>query len=122
MALPNNRPLNDVEIGPFDIADIGAAGSTNLCQVSRNGQIVELKCLITANTAAGAKTLTIKKNGTTISGPSLSIPDATAPVAYTAAVSPNLVAAHVEEDDYLEVATDGAGTGGAARCIIIIRQ
>jgi hypothetical protein len=122
MALPNNRPHNDVEIGPFDIADIGAAASSNKHQCLWNGQIVALKCLITADTVTSAKTLTIKKNGTAITGISLSIPNATAPVAYSADVSPNLVAAHVEEDDYLEVASDGAGTGGAARCMIVVRR
>lgn len=118
------RPLNEDIIGPFLIADIDTASQSQKLPAPFSGQVVGIKCCVAdATVGATANGLTVRKDAVAMTGITLAVPASDAGAVITNYFSPNNVNGYFEEDDALDIATDGLGTsGGAANVYLIVRR
>ena len=108
MALPNNRPLNTIRVFAH-MADSSTAGSAFTVAPAR-GKIVKLGSVIDAAVTTADTAITAKINGTAITGGAWTIAFTSAAAGDVDIVIPS-GANTVNEDDKIEFASDGGGSG-----------
>jgi hypothetical protein len=116
------RPLNEYVLGPFTIADIstGSSVSTKL-PVPMKGQVVGIKAMVTT-TVTGTAVLTVRKNGAAMTGVALSCAATTGGDVESVRISPNLLTGYLEEDDEVDVISDGGSTNVSVAQVLVIIQ
>jgi len=115
---PSGGTLQDYVLGPFLIADISSASQSQKVPVPMKGQIVGIYN-VQAGTTTGTAELTVRKNGTDMTGCVLSCPAATGAVIRTVEVSPNLITGDVDEGDELDIDTDGGSTNAVVGTVMV---
>lgn len=108
MALPNNRPLNTIRVFAH-MADSSTAGSAFAAAPTR-GKIIKLGSIISAAVTTADTAITAKINGTAITGGAWTIAFTSAAAGDVDTVIPS-GANTVNEDDKIEFASDGGGSG-----------
>lgn len=114
------RPLNEYVFGPFLIADISTASQSQRLPCPAKGQVVAIKSAITTG-KTGDAVLTVRKNGAAMTGLTQTVAGGAAAGAVTDTfVSPNDTDGYLEENDSVDIDTDGAGTGGGATSVFLV--
>lgn len=108
MALPINRPLNIIRVFAH-MADSSTAGSAFTVSPCR-GKIVKLGSIISAAVTSADTAIASKVNGVAVGGGSWTIAFSGAAAGDVDTVIPTDANA-VNEDDKIEFASDGAGSG-----------
>lgn len=108
MALANNRPLNVIRVFAH-MADSSTAGSAFTAAPCR-GRIVKLGSVINAAVTTADTAITSKINGAAITGGGWTIAFTSAAAGDVDTAIPSGANA-VNEDDKIEFASDGAGSG-----------
>ncbi len=117
------HPTNDYLLGPFLIANVSSASQSQKLPVPMKGQIVQIHACQTAATTSAAGELTVRKEGTKLTGVVLAIPVGDAGDVNKTEISPNLVLGAVDEGEELDIDTNGGtSTSGVVAVFLVIRQ
>ncbi len=117
--MPETRPLNDYVLGPFLIANLSSASQSQKIPVPMKGQIVGISLVAVSEITTAVGDLTVRKNGTAMTGVVLVFPIASAGEVTNQEISPNLEAGYCEEGDELDIDTDGDSTGASIGTVML---
>jgi hypothetical protein len=117
--MAETRPVNDYVLGPFLIANLSSASQSQKIPVPMKGQVVGISLVAVSEISVAVGDLTVRKNGSDMTGVVLVYPIAAAGTVTTKEIPATLPAGYVDEGDEIDIDTDGDSTGASIGTVMV---